>query len=603
MEEPQENSLFPDEIGQALAGKSFKALKAARAQSRRSLIRTYLSLYGILLLAAGVFFLLSGRSAERHTLPASILLLPLDSRPVNTDLPVQLASIAGMDVTMPTDESLDQFLTPSKPQALFHWLSEQEESHFDLSILHLNELLFGGLLHSREYSQYIDAHSKMQDLFDYLLQKGHSPTNTFVLVYIMPRLLPSQYDADMWAYEKELPELSQLKHRLSLSPGAQDLIMRIRDIEDGIPREIRQRYEAVYTEAYNTCLFLLDWLERGLVDEVVIGLDDSATLGLNVKAYQDLKALAESRRLASAYFLHGADELSPLIIARHCLDLSGDGSDFVLTYLSEGQEHLVFPYETVPLRENFHEKLAYLYQRRLDMDRQNQSMPKYVYLYTDQSDSREDLRDTWNRIRSDGSRPRHAYTGLADIAKTNGAWAPLIESIGPDKIYSYVDAYAGWNTAGNSLGTVMAHLLFLESAENAGESRQRGSNAAHKELQKLRILDDYFYQTKVRPAFIAWTEQEGFPYLSYGGRWMEANEKLQAMMDEALTPWPKLSPSQAPYQRYAAGSLRPNAPTDNARTQSAPAHGASAQGGALAWRFRFPWARSFEIRITPSISQ
>ncbi|MCL1849393.1 MAG: DUF4127 family protein, partial [Clostridiales bacterium] len=264
----------PIEDGQAAA--AMQSMRQARAGRRRErllvALRTYATAFGFLLAAAGALCLLATQLSTPPRILPSVLLLPLDSRPVNTDLPRQLASIGGIDLVMPKSDILDQFLTPSNPETLYAWLRDVGESLFDVSVIHLNELLFGGLLHSREFSQYQNANEKMQTLFDYLLRRNPSTSNKLVLVYILPRLLPSQYDEAMWAYEKELPELSQLRHRQALSTSDPGLAEQIRVLEGSIPREIRTRYERVYTEAYNTCALLLDWLQSGLIGEVVIGL-------------------------------------------------------------------------------------------------------------------------------------------------------------------------------------------------------------------------------------------------------------------------------------------------------------------------------------------
>jgi hypothetical protein len=376
-----------------------------------------------------------------------------------------------------------------------------------------------------------------------------------------------------------------------------------------------KRYESVYTEAYNVGLYLMDWLNQGLVDEVIIGLDDSAEFGLNVKGFNDLQSLSMQRGQRSVHFLHGADELSPLIIARHALSSIGALEDFTLCYLSEGQEDVLLPYEALPLRNTFWEKANYLTAPKLlrgagSSDAKSggssgsvsssssdvggnsggsgsggsgsggsgsggsgsrpSAKPKYIYVFTDQDSKTEQLQAAWQLIRTDKKRPHGALIGLVDAAKVNGSWAPLIESVRPDRLYRYVDAYAGWNTAGNSLGTVMAHLLFWEAAQRYSGQAKRMALAGHENLQKLRLIDDYFFQSIVRQDLITWATAEGFPYLSFGGRWMEANDKLSEMMRQALTAWPDLAPAWDPVQR----------------------------GKASAWQYRFPWPRSFEIRVT-----
>lgn len=552
-------------------GHHYKALLLRRKAQRRQRFFTFAISIAFLLTVGSLLGFWAVHLAGQHKSTATVALIPLDSRPVNTDLVQQLAAIAGVTVTIPEGELLDQFLIPSEPQPLYSWLTDSKESDQDITIIHVNELLFGGLLNSREAAQYRQASDKMISLHDYLLQRTRTPSKKTILVYIMPRLLPSQYDEEMWVYEKELPRLSQLKHRLALEPGNTQLTAELAELNQQIPREIIERYETIYVEAYNTGLNLLDWLREGLIDEVVIGLDDSAEFGLNVKAFRDLKAGAAGRNQKEAYFLHGADELTPLIIARHCLNYGGDQQSFTLSYLTPGQEEVILPYEAIPLKENFQEKADYLFAGKSE-DSINTVRKKYIYLYTSQEAGEAELADCWKTIRSDKNRPAGALVGLADIAKVNGSWAPFIESAGPAQVYKYVDAYAGWNTAGNSLGTVMAHLLFWEGAQEFSGPAMKKASANHEDLQKLRLLDDYFFQAKVRQELIEWTRKEGFPYLTFGGRWMEANAKLQELMEAALTDWPQMKPSQA-----AAGSWR--------------------QDEAYPYRFTFPWPRSFEIWI------
>ena len=522
--------------------------------------------FAVLLACAGLMAILTAVLMPKETLLPSVALLPLDSRPVNTDLPRRLAAIGGIELALPEPELLDQFLTTSDTVGLYAWLEDEDEKAHDLTIIHMNELIFGSLLLSRDSSQYVSVAPKLQSLYDYLLARPHVPHSKIVLVYILPRLLPSQYDEDMWDYEKELYSLSQLRHRLELEDEEpeirRELSIEISALEEAIPRQILSRYETVFVQAFNTAKSMLDWADAGLIDEAVIGLDDSAEYGANVKVYEELRALAAQRGLEGAYFLNGADELAPLIIARHCLDITGSGAadGFSLRYLSEGQGSELLPYEAITLEANFTEKRDYLYGQDLLYGGKGDTLPKHIYVFSEREEDSGQLKGVWERLRDDDARPSSALVGLVDIAKVNGAWAPLIESIGADKVYTYVDAYAGWNTAGNSLGTVMAQLAFLEAARGFGGQQQRAAYAQHENLQKLRLIDDYFFQSVVRQQFIDWSYSEGFHYLTFGGRWMEANEKLTTMMDEVLEPWSALQPEPKPI-------------------------------------YSFPWPRSFEIRV------
>jgi hypothetical protein len=57
-------------------------------------------------------------------------------------------------------------------------------------------------------------------------------------------------------------------------------------------------------------------------------------------------------------------------------------------------------------------------------------------------------------------------------------------------------AFGGWNTAGNTLGSVLAQAVLKRLAERDGETFDQ--RRAHLELLFLRFLDDYHYQAIAR---------------------------------------------------------------------------------------------------------
>lgn len=515
--------------------------------------------------------------------PLSIAMVPLDSRPVNTDLPQQLAEIGGLHVALPPASLLDQFLTPSDRAGLMEWLKNQA-SESDLLVLHLNELLFGGLIESRTDSQYQDAEAKMADL-EALLSAPEIRSKTIVLVYVLPRLLPSQYDPAMWAYQDALCGYSRLRHQLSENPGNQALRKAFEEQQTAIPREILAHYDMLFLEAGQVGNRLLDWADQRLADEVVIGLDDAAPYGMNVQVFQGLQETSQGQD--QVYFLHGADELASLIIARHALAPLGSES-LLPVFLTPGDETLVPPYEAASLKENFEEKKHYLYAplaseqasafagsihgavENLRNARQPAARPKYVVIHSRAVLDASQISRAWQQVAQlRTALPSSPLIGLADTAQINGASKAFIDGIGLGAVYHYTDVYAGWNTAGNSMGTVISHLLFLEEGQTLRGSGRLASLEAHQKLQRLRLIDDYLYQIQVRSAFNQWAQTNGYAYLSFGDRWPEANAKIQSMMEEALAPYPGLMPENTSESK--AG-----------------------------YRFSFPWPRSFELHIQPS---
>ena len=78
----------------------------------------------------------------------SILLLPLDSRPVCSTMVQKLGALAGLNVILPPKACLDNYRTPSDRQKLLQWL-QTNQSKYDYSIISADNLLHGGLLAAR----------------------------------------------------------------------------------------------------------------------------------------------------------------------------------------------------------------------------------------------------------------------------------------------------------------------------------------------------------------------------------------------------------------------------------------------------------------------
>jgi hypothetical protein len=81
---------------------------------------------------------------------------------------------------------------------------------------------------------------------------------------------------------------------------------------------------------------------------------------------------------------------------------------------------------------------------------------------------------------------------LADVAFVNGADLFLGRQLIRTGLAPLLMAYAGWNTAGNTLGTVLAHAVLHLLMLRQGTAPERV--AAHLAFLFRRYLDDYFYQ-------------------------------------------------------------------------------------------------------------
>lgn len=85
--------------------------------------------------------------------------------------------------------------------------------------------------------------------------------------------------------------------------------------------------------------------------------------------------------------------------------------------------------------------------------------------------------------------------GLADVALSNGSDVLLMKLLAKYKLIDKLPAYAGWNTSGNTLGTVIPHTIIeaYYSKDRTIEMKKASRNFYYE-----RLIEDWGYQALVR---------------------------------------------------------------------------------------------------------
>ena len=95
-----------------------------------------------------------------------VLYIPLDDRPVNLDLVIQLANLRGLEIKTPKSEDLGFFLKEGNVEAIVNWLNCEEG---DVLIISLDMFLYGGLIASRtDKRSDADAMKILNNLREYI---------------------------------------------------------------------------------------------------------------------------------------------------------------------------------------------------------------------------------------------------------------------------------------------------------------------------------------------------------------------------------------------------------------------------------------------------
>jgi len=482
----------------------------------------------------------------------TIALVPLDSRPCNTQYPQVLSQMADHRILLPSADALDDFLRPADTEALWQWLETASQQSQTL-IIFTNELFNGGLIHSRSSQSYDQTAAQLDRLTQFL---ADHPDNDVTLVTILPRLKPSQFDETLWPYEVELTQWGQALDQAAASGLPQPAVPR------GVPSQAAQQYLALFDHSRQLAEGLAALAQSNTVSRVIIGQDDAETWCPSNIIYRDL----QSRQIENLTLVRGADELTMLLVADTVNDQPPLGVQIV--YSDPALADTYYPYEAAPLHELITEKLA------LAGLREDPASDYVIVVHTDGQAAAAvpSLLET----HSDA-----AYLGLADIAYTNKGDNALYDLLSQNTVQDELDCYAGWNTASNSLGTVLAHCritqqLSLDYPWLSRTNRTAALSALHT-FKYIRFAEDQIYQAQLSNPLR--TDLQTWDWMHYTNAFLPGRrDDAQALLDSRFAPYQPLLNELFSGQHTIRLADRTLSYTIN----------------DLETRLHFPWNRAFE---------
>lgn len=269
----------------------------------------------------------------------SILLLPLDSRPVCSTMVQKLGTLAGLNVILPPKACLDNYRTPSDRQKLLQWL-QTNQPLYNYSIISADNLLHGGLLAARMNT----ATPTEEDALLKQLQQ-FAPAKQQAIFSVIPRLLVSdQLLPDRW-YQYQLMRYSQLADIVRIT-GSFALTQELRRTEAKIPAKVLDKYRSRYQQSdrFNMGLLKLATDDR----RITFGQDDASPIGLpHASAVKLQSSIAAQKLQQQAQLTYGADEIASLLLVRYYLQQSNWQPKVYLHYASPKAESADMPYMAV----------------------------------------------------------------------------------------------------------------------------------------------------------------------------------------------------------------------------------------------------------------
>lgn len=508
-----------------------------------------------------------------------VLLIPLDSRPPCGRFVQDAARIAGVEVVLPPAELLDEYFRPGDTASLQQWTMDNLQD-CDAAILSVDQLLHGGLLASRQAQKTPEDEERLLR-FLRELHAAH-PGVPLYAFSILPRMTPPDGLCD-WEEQKRLMKYSRLAGRISRQtrPSEEDLAA-LEALRASIDPETLSRYETLFENYAKFGDRLIRLAEEGVFRRLAIGQDDSEPYSIPNLILQRLsetlakKSIGEDR----VFLAQGADELALSILAADEAARAGFSPQVALRYNDDSSPGRVLPYMGTTLEETAREKIRFIRGVAVAPDT-NEDFVLYVSAHdkTMQAERKQAAREVGALLASDR---RVALADLSEHLSIDETLLPLlIENKAP--IHALC-AYAGWNTASNSIGTAVAHAVLLQIAERRAKTGDDVLRLASAHLSFLdgRFLEDNYYLKNGVNHINDSLEKCG----AQNGRGLEYNYNypLASMLLESAM------------EHYRASLVRTDA-FQVPVTFDAPDGPLRLRVVGLTAAARYPWPRTFEIDL------
>ncbi|MFB7652988.1 MULTISPECIES: DUF4127 family protein [unclassified Streptomyces] len=435
---------------------------------------------------------------DDDTLP-TIALIPLDERPACAALPAAVARVAGVRAVLPPAAILPQGRTPGDADETSRWLAESARTSF-AAVVSLETLGHGGLIASRTRGTTVAEVTARWNGLRGIARAG-VPVHAVTLVTRTPDSADATEEPDYW--DPHGPALHRWSARLHQGAGQE-----VR-APDSVPEAVRADFLRRRLRNHALNLAALELLTDGTLESLVIGADDTAPHAL---ATAELTWLGQwtgwldgGHRTA---IRPGADEACTTLVAR-CVTrhLGGPPPRVALEALTAEGLARTAPYENVSVAETAHGQISTCGARLAAPD-ETADIHLLVHTPDDAGDwaiappvAREE--DHAARDRAEALADRVAClladgrtVAVADCAQPNGADPLLVHSLASRGVLEQLTGYAAWNTAGNTLGTAVAHAVTAVTARRAGTFDEQ----AHQRLLLHRLLEDWAYMSRVRAA-------------------------------------------------------------------------------------------------------
>ncbi|MDQ2687015.1 MAG: DUF4127 family protein [Armatimonadota bacterium] len=436
-----------------------------------------------------------------------LALIPLDERPVNTRYPQMLGAIGGAEVLLPPFAIRGRQRAPSDVNAVAAWLRETAPQ-CAAALVSCDGLAFGNLINARiSQDSAADALARLRLLAE--INDG-CPVHAFSLITRVSNADDAVEEPSYWAHwGMAFYRFARLTHGVEQGALNAEEQRERSELQERLPPELVADWLTRRLRNHTVNLGLLDMAARGQLTSLLLTSDDTSALGFPSRERDWLRGWPRliGPALADRVQMHpGADEVGSALVAKLLNERQNRTPRVWPRFAIPDDGELIAPYEDRPIRETVHGQIracgCVMAETPEDSDiilgvatpspRRTDYRPEFL------AEDRATRTNVYRDFLAELGRwqDRGTPVALADVAYPNGSDPLLTELLLSDDYPlrpGELCAYGAWNTAGNTLGTVVAQASCSLRVRDNGERA-----AAQRLFLTHRLLEDFGYQTVIR---------------------------------------------------------------------------------------------------------
>lgn len=451
-----------------------------------------------------------------------ILYLPLDERYTTYHAFLNLAEITPYCTVSPPETLLPLLKQSPDIDSLHQWIDDNVGS-VDSMILSSEMFLYGGLIASRISN---DSTELIASRAEKLLSYSVKYPNLDIYVSNVVMRIPSyngdfeepwywaNYGADLFTYSFYLDKY----HQFNNTDDYQTAMNAITNVPESAVEEFTWRR----ARNHNITMLLLERMSTSRpFHYFYTTLDDNAEYGFNIREAEEIKNFISdpNHKLDSSIcpVYPGADEVHLVMLSRFAVSQvrENDQKPVTLTTVFRDPSNInaIPSYEGQAMISTLTQQIVAAGGKLLDESEEgdaillvNNFSGDYQQEATQQPSSGDTSIYSIFNTYIDKAIAQSKAIGFCDNRYANGGDRYFVSYM-VEKTANYrfqFATYAGWNTDGNTIGTVVSNTILLHLFPQSTSSTSKQANA---KFNSLRLLEDYYYQADYRQVLSSYVDQ------------------------------------------------------------------------------------------------